>query len=843
MATSQSDILYVSCLTSDDVLVINGSTSSVATSIAVGQGPEGVAYDNSTGEIYVADSGSVVPGRLVSVIDSRTDRVTENLTVGFSPWGVSYDYKNGNIYVANSGSKNVSVISGAKDKVIANITVGFSPERIALDLANNFLYVTDSGSNAVSIIDPTQERAVASILVGQQPSGIAYDASNGDIYVVDEGSSELSVINGTRVIGNVTLGILPFDVAYDYRSQELFVTQLNVTESNVTVISGITDRVMNVIRAGAWAEGILYDSVTDHVFVANGNSNNITVIDGATDDVVGGIPTSANPTGIAFSEPNQELLVTESSVPALPGKLAFISTTNNTLTQTRTTGLGPSNVLYDNSNGNVYIADEGGNAVTVLNATNGSFVATVPVMGGPYALAYDEADQMAYVTDYYAGKVTVLNMTENVVVRNISLGQVNPSGILFDRGDGYFYVADTNTNYTTQYNVSVIDPSAGKPTYNITVGTDPEYLALNLMRDSLYVTQFSTGQVTVVNFSVGRETSSIGVGSGPEEIAFDPVNGLVYVANTLSGNVTIINATTDVVVGQVVTGLGPYGVVVNPKNGYAYVTDEGSSAVSVLSSGIPLQISSFRATPPDITLGQTSNLTVVATGGDGWYAYAYSGLPPGCVPSNEQALSCTPTASGNYSVSVTVVDTHGGSQNATLSLLVEAPRTASLSSVSVTPPSVTFRAGSSVVLIALPMCTGGGGQCPSNGMTFAWSVSNQLGYLNSTLGKSARFWAGSKTGKVTITVAATLDGVSKWANATVTITSTPSSSAFLGLSWNDGYILVGVVIATVAAAAVILLLRKRAPPKPTTPSSKEPEEEKAPEKTEGKEEPSPDKKE
>jgi hypothetical protein len=54
------------------------------------------------------------------------------------------------------------------------------------------------------------------------------------------------------------------------------------------------------------------------------------------------------------------------------------------------------------------------------------------------------------------------------------------------------------------------------------------------------------------------------------------------------------------------------------------------------------------------------HLEVVATGGDGGYTYAWAGLPPGCASRNNGTVSCTPTAKGTFSVSVSVGDAAGG---------------------------------------------------------------------------------------------------------------------------------------------------------------------------------------
>ena len=72
------------------VSVINGRTSTVTATIAVGDGPDAVAVHPKTDTIYVTNNGSVVsPSRTVSVINRRANTVTATITVGDDPGSVA----------------------------------------------------------------------------------------------------------------------------------------------------------------------------------------------------------------------------------------------------------------------------------------------------------------------------------------------------------------------------------------------------------------------------------------------------------------------------------------------------------------------------------------------------------------------------------------------------------------------------------------------------------------------------------------------------------------------------------------------------------------------------------
>ncbi|MGP8075840.1 MAG: thermopsin family protease [Thermoplasmata archaeon] len=67
------------------------------------------------------------------------------------------------------------------------------------------------------------------------------------------------------------------------------------------------------------------------------------------------------------------------------------------------------------------------------------------------------------------------------------------------------------------------------------------------------------------------------------------------------------------------------------------------------------------APPRTVDAGQSALFRAVASGGSGVYQYLWSGLPLGCSSSGSATDSCVPSAGGDFSVTVTVTDSNGGS--------------------------------------------------------------------------------------------------------------------------------------------------------------------------------------
>jgi hypothetical protein len=96
------------------------------------------------------------------------------------------------------------------------------------------------------------------------------------------------------------------------------------------------------------------------------------------------------------------------------------------------------------------------------------------------------------------------------------------------------------------------------------------------------------------------------------------------------------------------------------------------------------------ATPQTIDLGRSAVFSVAASSGSGGFKYMWSGLPTGCSSNSSSTITCTPSAVGNYTVSVSVTDSNGfyvaGNP---ISFVVHALPTVSLSA-SVTTTDVGF---------------------------------------------------------------------------------------------------------------------------------------------------------
>ncbi len=192
--------------------------------ISVGSRPFDVAVDNTTGDVFVTDSG----GDHVSVIGSANQTVFASIRVGNEPKGLSFDWRTGEIYVANEAADTVSVISGANLTVVGHVHVGADPLGVVADPQSGTVFVANHGASTVTAFSASNFSVIATVPVGHNPYDIAMDNLTDQAFVTNEGSNTLSVINAsTDTIAAKIPVLAPFSdlqgIAYDAASRQMWV--------------------------------------------------------------------------------------------------------------------------------------------------------------------------------------------------------------------------------------------------------------------------------------------------------------------------------------------------------------------------------------------------------------------------------------------------------------------------------------------------------------------------------------------------------------------------------------------------------------------------------------------
>ncbi len=190
---SQGDYAYVANYGDDTVSEIRIDTAAVTDTIAVGDGPWGVAaiYDEAeaTNKIYVANN----LGDSISVItDSEVETITD---VGSGPVGLALSPDGAYLYAALADDDAVAVIQTSDNTLIRTISAGDAPWGAAVGSDGRYVYVSNSLDDTVTVIDADTHTVHGTYAVGDQPMGVACPKNGDFAYVINQLDNSISKID------------------------------------------------------------------------------------------------------------------------------------------------------------------------------------------------------------------------------------------------------------------------------------------------------------------------------------------------------------------------------------------------------------------------------------------------------------------------------------------------------------------------------------------------------------------------------------------------------------------------------------------------------------------------
>ena len=459
--------------------------------------PAWLAYDHATSTFYVATPPSSVD--LVPFTDGSL-QTPSSVLVGASPFGVAVDNTTGDVFVTNTGSDNVSVVSDVTAQVVGTVSAGSAPYGVAFDWLTGDLFVANADSNNVSVISGGSLAVLTSIPVGPGPLGVAFDPTTGDVFVADHGASEVTVISGTTlaVVASVTVGQAPYGVAVDPTTDAIYVTDEG--SSNVSVISASTDRSIAsipVVYPGAASDlqGIAFDA-RDGLIWAGAGSFYAVVIDPTTEAVADYVNT--DPSGVVFDPDSGDVCFTNTANVTFGCFLFPEDATRSTPLTFDETGL-PSGTPWSVNVSAVYssppypVATSNTTSLSVgVLALNYYAFQALPTDG--YAaspssgqlLVHSTPAAVVNITYYRASALYAVNFTETGLPSG-SVWYVNLSGYPSLQGSGPTLSIDLPTG-TYPYITGTDDPAFSAPTGDLVVNGGPVNITVGFLEEFYNVT-------------------------------------------------------------------------------------------------------------------------------------------------------------------------------------------------------------------------------------------------------------------------------------------------------------------------------------------------------------------
>jgi len=465
--------------------------------------PQGLAYDATNNRLFVAESGnnrvlvfnttSITNDMNASNVLGEPDFTTPTAATTqagmSSPEGLAYDATTNNLFVAELNNNRVSIYNtssitngmnasdllgeydglGTTNVVWTKAAANNSPDGfgysassgMAIDAVHHRFFIADTNNNRVLVYTLASDNSVSSkvpVNVLGQPKfytntaattqagmhgswGLAYDATNDRLFVGDSLNERVLVYNTASITNGMNASNVLGEP--DFTTKAAATTQAGMNNPNF----------------------FAYDATNNRLFLADGSNNRVLVYNTAS------ITNGMNASNVL-------------------GQASF-TTATPAVTQAGMGGAGGiGGVAYDATNNRLFVADSNNNRVLVystvsitngMNASNvlgeanfttGTAATTQARMHNPYTVAYDATNNRLFVADFGNNRVLLYNtasitngMNASTVLGQGSFttsalattqtGMSSPYNVTYDPGTWHVYVAD-GSNRVLIFDASII---------------------------------------------------------------------------------------------------------------------------------------------------------------------------------------------------------------------------------------------------------------------------------------------------------------------------------------------------------------------------------------------------
>lgn len=241
----------------------------------------------------------------------------------------------------------------------------------------------------------------------------------------------------------------------------------------------------------------------------------------------------------------------------------------------------------------VYVANEGADTVSVLDAASFKTLASVRVGKAPHNVQVSPDGKVVWVTNNgepdraaasvhkemakgehsamaTAGAVWAIDTSRDAVIAKVPVG-THPAHVVVSPDGRFAYI--TNGGDDT---VSVIDTSAQRVVATIPVGKFPHGLRISPDGKHAYVANLKGGTVSVIDTVSQKEVAQVPAGKGPAQVGFAPDGRLAFVSLSEENAVAVIDPATRKVIRKVTVGTVPIQLYATPDSRMLLVANQGT---------------------------------------------------------------------------------------------------------------------------------------------------------------------------------------------------------------------------------------------------------------------------
>lgn len=219
--------------------------------------------------------------------------------------------------------------------------------------------------------------------------------------------------------------------------------------------------------------------------------------------------------------------------------------------------------------GSVWVADEAGNSLTVIDTATSTVATTLTGIRGPHNVQVGRDDTTVYATSVGTDTVVAIDADTYKVAATAATGR-HPAHVI-EAPNGKLYVANSDDG-----TVSVFETQSLRPLGRIEVGGMPHGLRAAGDGSVIVVANHMTGAVDVIDAQTDQRQFSVPVGESPAQVAVSADGRYAYTGITEPAAVVKVDLQTRTVVGSVAVSAAPVQVYLTPDDAMVVSADQGT---------------------------------------------------------------------------------------------------------------------------------------------------------------------------------------------------------------------------------------------------------------------------
>jgi YVTN family beta-propeller protein len=213
----------------------------------------------------------------------------------------------------------------------------------------------------------------------------------------------------------------------------------------------------------------------------------------------------------------------------------------------------------------------------------------------PAPASEDKVEERVYVSDEDGGNVVVINTSSDAVIARIPVGK-RPRGLRVSPDGTRLYVALSGLPKAgpgvdesklppadpSADGIGVVDLGTLKLLRVIPGGKDPELFDVTSDGKRLWVSNEDAAEASLVDIEAGQVVKRAPVGHEPEGVTIHPGGKVVYVANEGDNSVSVLDIDSGQPVAQIATGARPRSVVFTRDGARGFVACENAHLLTII---------------------------------------------------------------------------------------------------------------------------------------------------------------------------------------------------------------------------------------------------------------------